>query len=362
MNSTKPGGNRGDRPVSVANRKYLGSKRELADTIADRIIETSGPPEVFFDAFLGTGSVSAEFLRRGARRIIACDNLLSNTTVFEGAFALGEEDEAAFSRAIAELNRLPGKAGYVTRCFADTYFTRANCLRMDAVREEIEKKKTRGEVSGPTARSLLAAFLLAADRVANSLGQYDAFLKHLGRPGFERGRHVVDVRVYEEFALRPLEFLPAVDREIVTADVFGVAARADADTAYLDPPYNGRQYCDNYHVLENLARWEKPPVKGKTKKFDRTSLKSPFSGRRTAGPALAKLVGLLRAERVYLSYNSEGILAKDQIVSILAEHGAVKVWEIPYPVFGKGAGVSRKRTVTEYLFYVRKRKAPAAFT
>ena len=49
------------------------------------------------------------------------------------------------------------------------------------------------------------------------------------------------------------------------------------DVAYFDPPYNGRQYCDNYHVLENLARWEKPPLFGKTLKFDRSGLRSPFS-------------------------------------------------------------------------------------
>ncbi|MBU4457771.1 MAG: DNA adenine methylase, partial [Candidatus Omnitrophica bacterium] len=30
------------------------------------------------------------------------------------------------------------------------------------------------------------------------------------------------------------------------------------DVAYIDPPYNARQYINFYHVLENLAKWEKP--------------------------------------------------------------------------------------------------------
>ena len=45
---------------------------------------------------------------------------------------------------------------------------------------------------------------------------------------------------------------------------------------YLDPPYNSRQYCGAYHLLENVARWEKPEVYGIAKKMDRTSLKSDY--------------------------------------------------------------------------------------
>ena len=36
----------------------------------------------------------------------------------------------------------------------------------------------------------------------------------------------------------------------------------------IDPPYNSRQYCDAYHLLENVARWEKPDVYGVAKKMD----------------------------------------------------------------------------------------------
>jgi len=43
-----------------------------------------------------------------------------------------------------------------------------------------------------------------------------------------------------------------------------------------DPPYNSRQYSDAYHLLENLASWEKPPVHGKAKKMDRSHIKSDY--------------------------------------------------------------------------------------
>jgi adenine-specific DNA-methyltransferase len=78
--------------------------------------------------------------------------------------------------------------------------------------------------------------------------------------------------------------------------------------------------------------------------------------RRRAGGALKKLLAELNAGHIYLSYNSEGILSKADILELLAVYGTPKIWEIPYPVFGKGAGVSRKRKLTEYLFYIEKHR------
>ena len=40
-----------------------------------------------------------------------------------------------------------------------------------------------------------------------------------------------------------------------------VCSLIKADLIYIAPPYNYRQYSDTYHLLENVARWEKPPCK-----------------------------------------------------------------------------------------------------
>jgi len=164
------------------------------------------------------------------------------------------------------------------------------------------------------------------------------------------GKHMVDGRVREPFVLRPLDPLPG-NVEVIEGDMVSLASSLEVDVAYFDPPYNHRQYCDNYHVLENLARWEKPPLFGKTRKFDRSGLKSPFSSRVNAAEALRTLVDCVRARHVFLSYNSEGILAPKEIAGILSRRGATEVIEMPYPVFGNGAGVSARRSVTEYLFH-----------
>jgi adenine-specific DNA-methyltransferase len=227
---------------------------------------------------------------------------------------------------------------------------------MDAMREAIERLRADGAVSAVEHEWLLGCFLLAVDRVANTLGQYDAFLKHLDAASTVGGRHVRDGRVTDPFLLRPLAAVPrGAAVTVIEADLAAGPQLPAVDVVYLDPPYNGRQYCDNYHVLENLARWTRPELRGRTRKFDRAGLRSPFSTRRGAAGAFAAVLLRVRARHLFVSYSSEGILPREAIATMLSEWGAVIVHEEAYPVFGNGAGVSRRREVTELLFHAARR-------
>ncbi|HEY9594101.1 MAG TPA: DNA adenine methylase [Spirochaetia bacterium] len=344
--STKPA--RAEPPVLPFTRKYIGSKRQLRDRLADEMIAAAGVPATFLDGFFGTGAVGVAMAARGAGRVIAVDTLRSNCVILRGFLA----KSGRIARLMDRLNSLAPVHGYVSESYAGAYFTTRNCGRMDAIREEIERLSSSGGISAGERDILLASFLLSADRVANTLGQYDAFLKNIDRKSMVDGRHLVDGRVSETFALRPLEPLTGARIKVREGDMIEIAPRLDVEVAYFDPPYNGRQYCDNYHVLENLARWEKPPLFGKTRKFDRAGLRSPFSQRQHAAAALRALVTATRARHIFLSYSSEGILDRERIATILSTRGRVETREIPYPVFGNGAGVSTRRTVIEYLFHV----------
>lgn len=335
------------------NRKYLGSKATLASWICDHMVAVAGIPATFLDGFAGTGAVAAEMARRGARAVTCVDNLRSNTVILSSYFTpLTPAQHATVTAHLAHLGTVPGRCGYVTDTYGGRYFTRANAMAIDAVREEVAALAAAGEAP-QVVQALLASLLLGADRAANTLGQYDAYLKHLGQPVMRSGRHLVDARVYEPLRLAPVA---AADRgaAVLTADLLRMVGDVAAEVAYFDPPYNCRQYCDNYHVLENLARWQRPPVSGKTRKFPREHLKSPFSRRREAAGAFAELLAKCRAGTLFLSYSSEGLLAVDELQRLLESRGPVRRWEYRYPVFGRGAGVARKRTVVEYLFAVRR--------
>ena len=156
---------------------------------------------------------------------------------------------------------------------------------------------------------LISSLLFAADKVANTVGQYDAYLKNLGARSYDdNGRHMVDASAYGRLRLR----LPALrfsrGATVLLADMNAVAVEHEADVVYLDPPYNERQYVDCYHVLENIAAWQKPVLSGKTMKFERESLKSDYSRRSTALGAFRKLIERIRARFIFVSYSNEGII------------------------------------------------------
>jgi adenine-specific DNA-methyltransferase len=337
-----------DPPVLPYTRKYIGSKRQLRERIAERICAEAGTPGTFLDGFFGTGAVTCAMASRGAGRITAVDALHSNCVILRGFL----QESGRIPGLIERLNALEPSPGYISSAYAGTYFTADNCARMDPIRTEISRLLADREITQAEHDTLLAGFLLAADRVANTLGQYDAFLKNIAEESMVAGHHLVDDRVKEAFTLRRLAPAPGADIDVVEGDMVELAPDIPVDVAYFDPPYNQRQYCDNYHVLENIARWEKPPLFGKTRKFDRAGLRSPFSRKQHAAGALRGLVGGVRASHVFLSYSSEGILDAEQITTILSARGRTDVTEIPYPVFGNGAGVSARRNIVEYLFHV----------
>jgi adenine-specific DNA-methyltransferase len=194
---------------------------------------------------------------------------------------------------------------------------------------------------------------LAADKVANTVGQYDAFLKNLARKNFRKGKHLVDESALKRLSLKPLVTIKKADNRAHNQDANELIRSTACDVLYLDPPYNNRQYGDCYHVLENIASWQKPKVYGVTKKFDRTHLKSRFSSRSKAAGAFELLIRDARASHIFLSYNNEGIIPDDAILRVLSMRGDTEIIEIEYAVFGNGAGRSRKRKVKERIFYCK---------
>ena len=61
-----------------------------------------------------------------------------------------------------------------------------------------------------------------------------------------------------------MELLPIIDgnenNEVYNEDINHLIHRIHGDILYLDPPYNARQYCTNYHVLETICLRDNPEV------------------------------------------------------------------------------------------------------
>ena len=132
--------------------------------------------------------------------------------------------------------------------------------------------------------------------------------------------------------------------EIYQEDSNELARELQADIVYMDPPYNSRQYCDAYHLYENLVRWEKPEVKGVAGKFPQKDKKSNFCTMK-AVDAFADLVENLHTRYIVLSYNnmakkgngrSNAKMDDNDILRILRAKGDVQVFTHDHRAFTTG--------------------------
>lgn len=343
------------KPLRVQNRKYIGCKYSLLPFIEAVVRERAPEARRLADPFTGSAAVAYHFAERGFA-VTAADNLYHNYVAarcFLGGRP-GEVDWDRLAERIAELDALPPEQGYCFREFGGSYFTPQNAGRIDAIRERIALWRSTGEIGAQEEAVLLTSLLYAADKVANTCGQYDAFLKHLGSAPYSReGTHLVDTMVYRPLELGLPQVVESARNQVWHGDADQLIGEIETDLLYLDPPYNSRQYVDNYHVLENIALWQKPDLHGKTRKFQRDHLKSAYSKRGTAARHLDRLVQGARAKHILLSYNNEGIIADEEILAALGRRGPVELFTQEYPIFGRGAGRSGRRRIVERLFYCR---------
>ncbi|HEK9649312.1 TPA: DNA adenine methylase, partial [Streptococcus equi subsp. equi] len=130
-----------------------------------------------------------------------------------------------------------------------------------------------------------------------------------------------------------------------------------ADIVYIDTPYNARQYASNYHLLENIARHQKPILKGITKIFDWKTLKSDYSTKTKALKAMEDLIANINASHIILSYNTEGIISEEDLTLLLQRYSfnnQIDVKRIPYRKY-QSKKKSQNKDLYELLFYIQRK-------
>jgi len=244
----------------LQNRRYLGNKYKLLGFIEDIVSEKCNGFESFCDIFAGTGVVGDRFNEKNIK-IISNDILASNYFAIKAFLGTSDVNLNSIEEKILSLNSLEAKEdNYFSTHFGNTYFTLENARKIGAIRERIEAIANNENEKAV----LIASLLYAVDKVANTVGHYDAFRKTLDT--------VQSLRLLmPEFSSEDNQ-----NNEIYREDANKLIRKISFDVLYIAPPYNSRQYSDAYHLLENLATWDKPPVHGIAKKMNRDHLKSEY--------------------------------------------------------------------------------------
>ncbi|MBS5387572.1 MAG: Dam family site-specific DNA-(adenine-N6)-methyltransferase [Clostridiales bacterium] len=316
--------------IKINNRRYLGNKYKLLPFITKIVEEECNNINTVADIFAGTGAVASAFVNK---KLITNDIMYSNYICHVAWFSSEAYSEEKIVELITNYNKWHVfEDNYMSENFSDTYFSLEDCRKIGFIRQDIEDRYGSGKINFRERALLITSLLYAMDKIANTCGHYDAYR--------QRGR-------FEKH----LELLvPEPESELNTnnvccnMDTNELAPKIEADLVYIDPPYNSRQYCDAYHLLENVAKWEKPEVFGVARKMDRTALKSKYCTQK-ATSAFKNLIESIHAKYILLSYNnmankgndrSNAKISDKDIMRILERKGEVKVFAEDYKAFSTG--------------------------
>ena len=162
--------------LDIFNRRYLGINK-LSSFIKDIVDKNCVECNSFFDVFAGTGVVAYSF-NNFFKQIIVNDILESNFYAYNVWFSSDYYDEVKIDKLINEYNKnRVFNENYFSVMFADTYFSVKDCMLIGYIREDIENKYNSGLINLREKYILITALIYSMDRIANTVGHYDAYRK-----------------------------------------------------------------------------------------------------------------------------------------------------------------------------------------
>ncbi|MEW6127417.1 MAG: DNA adenine methylase [Acidobacteriota bacterium] len=344
---------------------YIGSKFSLLPFIEKVFCRIQdGKEKVVCDLFAGTAAVGRFFKRKGLR--VIANDLQYYAYVLNKAYLelnqpppfknlekqyakvlMGYRNPAVDSvqAILSFINQIAPQRGFITENYAPCgnrfYYTQDNAERADAIRQTLERWRKEKIINEREYFYLLCSLLEAIDQVANTASVYGAYLKKF------------KASARKPLKLKPLELTNGVRGcKAYNQDANQLIKQITCDVLYLDPPYNHRQYGANYHVLETIAAYDAPQLRGVTgmRDYPRSRYCKPLE----ALEAMRELITAAQTKHILVSYNDEGIMSLEDIRELLSLRGEPQTFSQKYNRFKADNGRQYKRGETvEYLHYVR---------
>ncbi len=331
----------------LQSRRYIGNKAKLTNWIMKIIDKETKQRGTFIDIFSGTAIVAKSAMAK-YKKVILNDILYSNEVTYNAFFKHQKWNKKNIVELINHYNSLDAKkikANYFSKNFGSKFFEKDVAKLIGYIREDIEKKKSELLLNEKEYSILLTSLIYTIDKLANTVGHFDAYIK------------------------KPIKKKPLNMRLIQTEDFKGaeiyredsniLVKKIKGDIAYIDPPYNSRQYSRFYHIYENLIKWEKPKLYGVALKPDPENMSKYCTVQ--AKNTFRDLVNNLDVKYLAVSYNntyksksksSANKIKLEEIQEILEEIGPTKIFQQSHKYFN--AGKTDFNDHKEYLFLTKK--------
>ena len=220
----------------LKSRRYIGNKAKLTEWILTKIKAETHTNDTFIDVFSGTSIVACAAMQT-YRKVILNDILHSNNVIYNAFYPTTPWDKEKVNQIAYKYNDLNSDnlpPNYFSKNFGGKFYDENISKIIGFIREDLELKKQSGELSAREYSILLTSLIYTMDRLANTVGHFDAYIK-------------------KNIQFKPLNFrliktLDFAGAEIHQEDANQLARKIQGEVAYIDPPYNSRQYSRFYHV------------------------------------------------------------------------------------------------------------------
>lgn len=342
--------------------RFIGGKSNLLTDIENVISASTQNVNTIIDIFSGSGVVASYFKSKNYN-VLGNDIMYFSYVLSRGTTALNSIPtfhNLGINNPIEYLNHLTleNTSINIADCFIyqnysphdnieRMYFQTENALKIDIIRITIENWHNTLLINDDEYFYLLSALIAAVPYVSNITGVYGAYLKHW------------DARTYNPLTLKQPEIIRTGHAHFYNHNCDILLSQPDiiGDLLYADPPYNSRQYLPNYHVLETIARYDHPVIKGVTGMRNYQSQRSDFCTVRGVEGAFRRLIVNAKVRYILISYNNEGLLSTEQLCALCQEYAVsntFRLHEINYRRYNN-AGTA-PGNVFEQLYFFEKRE------
>lgn len=320
--------------------RYSGSKRKLLDWIWENVKDLKF--DTVLDVFGGTGVVSLLFKRYG-KQVFYNDllkfNQIIGTAIIENSEVIVTEEDI---NKILEYDSRDSP-NFIQTNFKGMFFLDNENAWLDKVVTNILS------VSNKYKRAILLSALFQACLAKRPFNLFHRSNLYLRTANIQRsfGNKTTWETSFKELLKRFVEeYNKAIfnngHKNRVIGGYDALNAPNSMDLVYLDPPYfsagsgSGTNYLVFYHFLEGLADYKNWGSRvngnhGKIKRIEDIPEIQSWTHKTKITDSFEKLIEHFQDSIIVLSYQSEGIPSKDEIVAMLRKHKRnVKVFSKPH--------------------------------
>ena len=351
--------------------RFIGNKEKLVDWIYDELKFEKINSGLFFDFFSGTTNVGKHFKKKGYQ--IVSSDLLYTSFVLQKAYIENNSipefkdlldkiappvslfPKSGLESVLNHLDNLKPIKGFIYNNYTPDgtnhleiprmYFTSSNGKKIDAIRTKIESWYSSKLITNNEYYILIACLIETVPFYANISGVYAAFHKKW------------DPRANKKLKLRLINLIDNNKKNhVYNTNSLNLIKEHDYDIIYLDPPYNSRQYAPNYHLLETIAKYDNPEIRGVSGMRDYSRQKSNFCVKSKALNELEIILRDANYKYLALSYNCEGIMATEDLKKLMSKYGSLSLKEYKYLRYKSNSnGLSKdKKYIKEQLYILKK--------